>query len=127
MNVVDLKRTKRTKRAPRDLVRLDKATGPARFLDRLVRDVENDLGGVRHCSRIEHELVRAFAGCATAVQYLNKEIVLGEAIGEIDFAAYATLASTLLRIGSRLGLQRRARDVTPDPLQYAREQNDEHY
>jgi hypothetical protein len=31
MKVVDLKRTKRSKRPPQDLVSLDKATGAARF------------------------------------------------------------------------------------------------
>ena len=44
MKVVDLKRTKRSKPAPRDLVSLDKATGAARFFDRMVREIENDLG-----------------------------------------------------------------------------------
>jgi predicted PurR-regulated permease PerM len=48
-------------------------------------------------------------------------------IGVLVGQQVTKLASTLLRIGSRLGLQRRARDVTPDPLQYAREQNDEHH
>ena len=32
---------------------------------------------------------------------------------EIDLSGYATIASTVLRIGSRLGLQRRSVDVTP--------------
>jgi hypothetical protein len=66
-------------------------------------------------------LIRAFCGSATMLHYLNHQILLGDA-GEIDLAGYATMASTMLRIGSRLGLSRRARDVTPDPLDYAREQ-----
>ena len=97
------------KRAPRDLVQLNQNTGAARFFDRMIRDVESDLGGRRVLSRIEGELVRAFAGSATALQYLNNGIVLGEAVGEIDLSAYATLASTMLRIGSRLGFSRRPR------------------
>jgi hypothetical protein len=68
MKVVDLKRTKRSKRAPRDLVSLDKATGAARFFDRMVREIENDLGGRRQLSRIEGEPIRAFAGAATTLQ-----------------------------------------------------------
>ena len=111
MKVVDLKRTKRSKRAPRDLVSLDKATGAARFFDRMVREIENDLGGRRQLSRIEGELIRAFAGAATTLQYLNVQVALGES-SDIDLAGYATIASTLLRIGSRLGLARRPRDVT---------------
>jgi hypothetical protein len=111
MKVVDLKRTKRSKRAPHDLVSLDKATGAARFFDRMVREIENDLGGRRHLSRIEGELIRAFAGAATTLQYLNVQVALGEG-SEVDLAGYATIASTMLRIGSRLGLARRPRDVT---------------
>lgn len=111
MKVVDLKRTKRSKRAPRDLVSLDKATGAARFFDRMVREIENDLGGRRQLSRIEGELIRAFAGAATTLQYLNVQVALGEGC-EVDLAGYATIASTMLRIGSRLGLARRPRDVT---------------
>ena len=111
MKVVDLKRMKRSKRAPRDLVSLDKATGAARFFGRMVREIENDLGGRRQLSRIEGELIRAFAGAATTLQYLNVQVALGEG-SEIDLAGYATIASTMLRIGSRLGLARRPRDVT---------------
>jgi hypothetical protein len=111
MAVVDLKRAKRAKRTPRNLVPLDKATGAARFFDRMVREIENDLGGRRQLSRIEGELVRAFAGAATTLQYLNVQVALGEG-SEIDLAGYATIASTMLRIGSRLGLARRPRDVT---------------
>jgi hypothetical protein len=111
MKVVGLKRTKRSKRTPRNLVPLDKATGAARFFDRMVREIENDLGGRRQLSRIEGELIRAFAGAATTLQYLNVQVALGEN-SEIDLAGYATIASTMLRIGSRLGLARRPRDVT---------------
>jgi hypothetical protein len=111
MSVVDLKRAKRSKRAPRDLVPLDKATGAARFFNRMVREIEADLGGRRQLSRIEGELIRAFAGAATTLQYLNAQVALGES-SEIDLGGYATIASTMLRIGSRLGLARRPRDVT---------------
>ena len=46
------------------------------------------------------------------MQYLNHQVLLGES-SEIDLAGYATIASTMLRIGTRLGVHRRARDVTP--------------
>ncbi len=111
MAVVDLKGAKRAKRTSRNLLPLDKATGAARFFDRMVREIENDLGGRRQLSRIEGELIRAFAGAATTLQYLNVQVALGEG-SEVDLAGYATVASTMLRIGSRLGLARRPREVT---------------
>jgi hypothetical protein len=110
--VVDLNRKNRKrKRAPRDLVRVDQNSGPGKFFAKMVRDIESDLGGRRQTTRVAGELIEAFAGCATALRYQTHQILLGDA--ELDLTGYATLASTMLRIGSRLGFERRARDVTP--------------
>ena len=122
MTVVDLKRAKRSRRRPRDILPLDQATGAARFFARMVREIEQDLGGRRQLTRIQGELIRAFAGAATTLQYLNAQVALGET-SEIDLSGYATIASTMLRIGSRLGLHRLPRDVTPDPLVYAQQEH----
>jgi hypothetical protein len=107
MTVVDLKVPKRVKRS----LPLEQATGAARFFDKMVREIETDLGGRRQLSRIQAELIRAFAGAATTLQYLNVQVALGET-SAIDLGGYATVASTMLRIGSKLGLQRRPKDVT---------------
>ena len=117
MAVVNFDRKKRSKRAPRDLVPIDRTGGAARFFDRMVREIESDLGGRRHLTRIQGELIRAFAGAATTLQYLNVQVALGET-SEIALSDYATIASTMLRIGSRLGLQRVPRDVTPSLSEY---------
>ena len=112
-SIVDLK-----SRRPRGRhVSLDKSSGAGRFFERMVREIETDLGGRRELSRIERELVGAFAGAATTLQYLNVQVALGES-SEIDLGSYATLASTMLRIGSRLGFRRRSRDVTPSVQDY---------
>jgi hypothetical protein len=107
MTVVDLKVPKRVKGS----LPLEQATGAARLFDKMVREIETDLGGRRQLSRIQGELIRAFAGAATTLQYLNVQVVLGET-SAIDLGGYATVASTMLRIGSKLGLQRRPKDVT---------------
>jgi len=107
MTVVDLKVPKRVKGS----LPLEQATGAARFFDKMVRGIETDLGGRRQLSRIQGELIRAFAGAATTLQYLNVQVALGET-SAIDLGGYATVASTMLRIGSKLGLQRRPKDVT---------------
>ena len=39
----------------------------------------------------------------------------------VDIATLCQLASTTVRISTRLGLDRRLREIVPDPLQYARE------
>src|SRR6516225_3719072 len=109
MTVVDLK--PKRKRSPRS-VPLEQATDAARFFDRMTREIETDLGGRRQLSRIQGELIRAFCGGATVLRYLNRQVALGE-ISEVNLSDFATVASTLLRIGARLGLARRPRDVTP--------------
>ena len=111
-----MKKAKRIKPARRDLP-IDQGSGAGRFYAKLVRDIEADLGGRRHLSRIESELIRGFAGSATLLQYMNVQVALGD-VSEIDLGGYATLASTMLRIGSRLGLRRVPRDVTPSLDQY---------
>jgi hypothetical protein len=124
MTVLDLKVPKRTRRGPRSLP-LEQATGAARFFDKMVREIETDLGGRRQLSRIQGELIRAFAGAATTLQYLNVQVALGET-GEIDLNGYATIASTMLRIDSRLGLQRTPRDVTQSVDDIQREYRNGH-
>ena len=115
-SVANVVKLKKYKRAPRDLVAIDKASGAAKFFDKMVRDIEADCGGRRELSRVTSELIGAFAGSATALRYMNAQIMLGESISELDLGAYATLASTMLRIGSRLGLRRIPRDVTNQSL-----------
>jgi len=108
-----------------DLVPIADNSGPARFFRRMVKDIESDLGGRRFLTRIEGELIRAFAGSATMLQVQNVAIALGDS-SEIDPTAYATMASTMLRIGSRLGLSRRMQDATPTLEQYIENQEEEH-
>jgi hypothetical protein len=65
MNVVDLKAPlPKRKQAGRDLVPLAKCTRAGRFFARLIQEIEEDLGGRSNLSRIESELIRAFAGAA---------------------------------------------------------------
>jgi hypothetical protein len=109
MSVVELKPSPK-RQSSRVLVPLDKTSGAARYYAKMMRDIEVDLGGRRLLSRIETELVRAFCGSATRLEYLNHQILLGDA-SEADVASYAQLASTMLRLGSRLGLSRRKPNI----------------
>jgi hypothetical protein len=104
--IVEFNKPKRRRPSARELaLPLDQATGAGRFLNKMVRNIETDLGGRRQLSRMEGELIQAFAGAATTLRYLNVQVALGET-GEIDLSGYATIASTMLRIGSKLGLKR---------------------
>jgi hypothetical protein len=121
--VVDLKRPlPKGKRPGRNLVPPKASRSrAARFFAGLVREIEADLapGGKRQLSRIESELITAFAGAATQVQNLNFQVCALGDISECDPQAYSTLASTMLRIGSKLGLQcRHQRTIEPDLKTY---------
>jgi hypothetical protein len=96
---------------------LARETRAGRYFSHLCREIEKDLGGREQLSRIELELVKAFSGAAVQIQYLNCAVALDE-VAEIDPASYALLASTLLRIGARLGFHRRQRLVVPSLKEY---------
>jgi hypothetical protein len=89
---------------------LDGRTSAAKALDKLVADIEADLGGRDQLSTIQLVLIEAFAGVAVMLQRLNTRLALGE---EIDLGQHAQAVSAMVRVASRLGLQRRARDLTP--------------
>ena len=101
---------------------LDGRTNAAKVFDRLVVDIEADLGGHDQLSTIERALVEAFAGACVTLHNLNTQLALGQTI---DLGQHAQAVSAMVRVASRLGLQRRARDVTDiDPLDYARQRGE---
>src|SRR5215470_2412263 len=114
------KRRAHRARRPQLLTRdqLDGRTNAAKAFDRLVRDIEVDLGGPDQLSTIERALVEAFAGAAVTLQHLNTRLALGQ---EIDLGQYAQVVSAMVRVASRLGLRRRARDLTPSLSDLLRE------
>jgi hypothetical protein len=89
---------------------LDGRTNAAKAFDRLVSEIEADLGGRDQLSAIELTLIEGYAGAAVALQDMNARRALGQ---PIDLAEHSQVASTMVRIASRLGLRKRMRDVTP--------------
>jgi hypothetical protein len=87
---------------------LDGRTNAAKLFDRLVADIENDLGGQSALSTIERALIEGFAGAALTLHHLNTKLALGQAI---DLSQHAQAVSAMVRVASRLGLSRRAREV----------------
>ena len=90
---------------------------------RRVKDITSailaDQGGADQCSESRLQLVRRFAAAAVLAEQLESRLANGE---QIDIQEHALLCSTLTRLAQRIGIERRARDVTPpDPLHYARE------
>ena len=81
---------------------------------RRFRDLVNafiiDLGGVDLCSEIKIALARRLAAVTVKSEWLEASMINGE---EIDTALLCQLSSTALRLSTKLGLERIARNVTP--------------
>lgn len=80
----------------------------ARRFREIVSGIESDLGG--DLTEAQRHLVARAA--TLAIWCEERESELGEG-GEFDAGAYATISNALRRLLSDLGLERRARDVTP--------------
>jgi hypothetical protein len=89
---------------------LDGRTKASKQFDAIAAGIAADLGGEDHLSTVQRHLVEAFAGAAIHVHDLNARLLLGE---PIDIVAHSQAISTMVRIASRIGTQRVARDVSP--------------
>jgi hypothetical protein len=100
---------------------LDGRSASARRYRDLVNSYIVDMGGIDQCSDIKLGLLRRLAAVTVQAEVLEAKMINGE---EVDVGTLCTLASTTVRLSQRLGLERRTRDVTPDPLTYAREHSE---
>jgi hypothetical protein len=89
---------------------LDRRTVAHKQFEAIAEGIARDLGGEGNLSTIEHHLVEAFAGAAVTVNDFNARLLLG---GKVDVLEHAQAISILVRIATRLGLKRVAKDVTP--------------
>jgi hypothetical protein len=94
---------------------LDGRSATARRFRDLVNAFVADMGGLDRCSEVRLGLVRRLAATTVQAEMLEARMVNGDAI---DIATLCTLASTTVRLSQRLGLERRARNVTPSVGQY---------
>jgi hypothetical protein len=84
-----------------------------------------DLGGTDNTSAAERSIVRRAAVLTTALEVLEVRFAKAGEADAGDLETYQRCANTLRRLFEAIGLRRRPRDVTPDPLTYAREQQHE--
>ena len=94
---------------------LDGRSATARRFRDLVNAVVADMGGLDRCSEIKIGLLRRFAAATVQAELLEARMVNGE---QIDIGQLCTLASTAVRIASRLGLERRTKPVLPTVKDY---------
>jgi hypothetical protein len=88
----------------------------------VIAEIVADLGGINNTSAAERSIVRRAAVLVTELERMEKRFATtpeGPSVEDVD--AYARAAGNMRRLLEAVGLQRRSRDVTPDPLDYARE------
>jgi hypothetical protein len=84
------------------------------LIARRYRDISGaiivDQGGLDRCSESRLQLIRRFAAAAVLAEQLESRLANGE---QVDINEHATLSSTLVRLASRIGIDRVPKDVTP--------------
>ena len=97
---------------------LDGRTIVAKVYDQLVTQIHTDLGGRDRLSAIQLRLVEAFAGASIALDNINTRILTGAEVDNATVAMHAQSISAMVRVASRLGVERRPRDITPSVRDY---------
>jgi hypothetical protein len=100
---------------------VDQRSSIARRYRDIASAITVDQAGADECSESRLQLIRRFAASAVMAEQMEAALVRGE---QIDITQHALLCSTLVRIAQRIGIDRRARNITPslsDYLQQAAE------
>jgi hypothetical protein len=97
---------------------LDQRTRAAMRVRELTAAIEADLGGADRLSTSQRQLVQRGALLAVALEDFEIRFACGQAI---EFGDYLLGVNTQRRVLATLGLERRARDVTPSLREYLAE------
>jgi hypothetical protein len=95
---------------------VDGRSAQARRYRDVLAALVSDAGGLDRLSEARIQLLRRFASIAVIAETMEAGFVAGTAT--IEITAYSTLTSTLVRLASRIGLARSAKDVTPTLADY---------
>lgn len=87
---------------------LDGRSASARRFRDLVLSYISDSGGIENCSEVRLGLIRRLASTTVAAELLEARMVNGESV---DLNKLCTLASTTVRLATRLGIERQPKPV----------------
>lgn len=96
---------------------LDGRTVAARRARTLLDSIQEDLGGADRLSAAQQELAARAAALGALLADGETRLLAGQ---NIDITQHLAAVNVQRRVLATLGLSRVARDVTPDPLDYAR-------
>jgi len=101
------------------LVGADHRTARMRRLRDLIAAHVSDLGGPDACSQAELSIARRAALLTLELEVLESKFEANDGASLKELETYQRVSSSLRRLLESLGLKRRPKDVTPDPLDYA--------
>ena len=87
----------------------------------LIAEHTVDLGGADNVSAAERSIIRRASVITAELEFLEARFAGAGGAEPDDLDLYLRGSNNLRRLLEAVGLQRRPRDVTPDPLAYARE------
>jgi hypothetical protein len=93
---------------------LDGRSHASRQFTGIIQRVMADLGGADNLSEIERHLITSFAGAAILQGHQLAKMLNGQ---PIDIHEYSSLTTAMIRSATRLGTERRAKEV-PDLQTY---------
>lgn len=76
-----------------------------------------DQGGLDRMAEARVQVARRFAACCVLAEELEARLANRQ---QIDIAQHATLTSTMVRVAQRIGINRTAKNITPDLNTYIR-------
>jgi hypothetical protein len=111
----------RAKARLRTLADLDKRTRAHRDTSELMESIAADLGGWRNVSTMKREVITAASLLGAVIRDRAASYLAGDAM---DLGEFITLTNAQRRLLADLGLERRARDTTPDLHDYLSRQTE---
>src|SRR5271170_2400568 len=89
---------------------IDGRSAAARRYQDLIASLTSDAGGDAQLSEARRQLIRRFAALSVLAENMEARLAMGETI---DLAEHCSISSTLVRLATRLGINRTAKVVTP--------------
>ncbi|MEO5772564.1 MAG: hypothetical protein ABIQ32_00415 [Sphingomicrobium sp.] len=106
---------------PLTLADIDRRTRAYQAAERLLGELINDLGGERHASAAQRELAQRAAVMGALIEDCEARWLRGE---PITLGDYLAAVNAQRRVLTTIGLDRRARDVTPSLDRYLAQQGE---
>jgi hypothetical protein len=82
----------------------------------------SDMGGEDNTSAAERSIIRRAGVLTVELERLEAKFALAGEANSADLDVYARVAANLRRLLESIGLKRRPKDLSLDPLDYAREE-----